>query len=411
MRYQILLILIFIQSIAFVQKNATKYSRKELTKEIEQVKNLNLEMNAQIYDLTNQMTQMEFDMIKLEDKLVKQEELLVELNQVKGLDTNSTKQSVNPFGSGGNGGRGGSGKETFEGHSIKPRLRLNNVNLPSYNIDVDCCVALKLTIDAEGVITDCRSIQSITTCKSEAIINDVIARVKQQIKYNKIVGSTPSQEYYKIDFISTNHSIDSIKFVQNLLKKKSKKVLTIELEQVNRRNSEMNTQINDLTDRMIRMDFAMVKLEDNLKKQEDFLVELNQVISINTSSTLNSTDPFGSGGNGGRGGSGNGPFGGPENGAKDGGNGGVGTGKTRFRLNNVNLPQYDMDVDCRIGLKITINADGVITDCRSIKSVTTCKSQIIINDVISRVKQQVKYNKEKGATLTQVDYTIALNAR
>jgi hypothetical protein len=130
-----------------------------------------------------------------------------------------------------------------------------------------------------------------------------------------------------------------------------------------------------------------------------------------TSSPHQSTDPFGSGGNGGRDGSGNGPFGGPGNGAVENGPGGKGTGKPRVRLNNVTLPQYDIDVDCRVGLKITINADGVITDCRSIKSVTTCKSQTIINDVISRVKQQVKYNKEKGATLAQADYTIALNAR
>ena len=204
--------------------------------------------------------------------------------------------------------------------------------------------------------------------------------------------------------------IQSIAFVQKNATKYSRKELTKELEQVNQLNLKMNAQIYDLTNRMTQMEFDMIKLEDKLEKQEELLVELNQVKGIVTNSTTHSTDFFGSGGNGGEAPV-MGPFGGPENGAKDGGNGGAGPGKTRFRLNNVNLPQYDMDVDCRIGLKITINADGVITDCRSIKSVTTCKSQTIINDVISRVKQQVKYNKEKGATLAQADYTIALNAR
>ncbi|MFM6934891.1 MAG: hypothetical protein ACKOXP_05565 [Flavobacteriales bacterium] len=132
-----------------------------------------------------------------------------------------------------------------------------------------------------------------------------------------------------------------------------------------------------------------------------------------TSTTVRGTNYFGSGGNGGETGSGNGPFGGSGSGPDD-GNGpgrGTGSGKARVRLNNVNLPQYDIDVDCRVGLKITINSDGVITDCRSIKSVTTCTSQSIINDVINRVKQQVKFNKDQGAPLAQVDYTIGLKAR
>ena len=132
-----------------------------------------------------------------------------------------------------------------------------------------------------------------------------------------------------------------------------------------------------------------------------------------TSTTVRGTNYFGTGGSGGGTGSGNGPFGGSGSGTDDGvgpGKGG-GSGKARVRLNNVSTPQYDIDVDCRVGLKLTINSDGVVTDCRSIKSVTTCTNQTIINDVIRLVKQQVRYNKDPGSPLVQADYTLKLTAR
>jgi hypothetical protein len=131
-----------------------------------------------------------------------------------------------------------------------------------------------------------------------------------------------------------------------------------------------------------------------------------------TSTTVRGTNYFGTGGSGGGTGSGNGPFGGSGSGTDDGvpGKGG-GTGKARVRTNNVSTPQYDIDVDCRVGLKLTINAEGIVTDCRSIKSVTTCTNQSIINDVIRLVKQQVRFNKDPGSPLVQADYTIKLTAR
>jgi hypothetical protein len=132
-----------------------------------------------------------------------------------------------------------------------------------------------------------------------------------------------------------------------------------------------------------------------------------------TSTTVRGTNYFGTGGSGGGTGSGNGPFGGSGSGPEDGvgpGKGG-GSGKARVRTNNVSTPQYDIDVDCRVGLKLTINAEGIVTDCRSIKSVTTCTNQSIINDVIRLVKQQVRFNKDPGSPLVQADYTIKLTAR
>jgi hypothetical protein len=136
--------------------------------------------------------------------------------------------------------------------------------------------------------------------------------------------------------------------------------------------------------------------------------------SNNTSSTTSRvTDPFsGSGGRGGGNGSGNGPFGGPGrgNGEGDGIGNGRGSGKGRIRINNVNLPKYENDFDCRIGFKVQVNSDGQVVGVRSIKSLTTCIDDRTINDIKERIKREVKYNKEPGAGIVEMDYTINLKA-
>ncbi|MEY5000017.1 MAG: hypothetical protein RLZZ211_53 [Bacteroidota bacterium] len=136
--------------------------------------------------------------------------------------------------------------------------------------------------------------------------------------------------------------------------------------------------------------------------------------SNNTSSTTSRvTDPFsGSGGRGGGNGSGNGPFGGPGkgNGEGDGIGNGRGSGKGRIRLNNVSLPRYESDFDCRIGFRVQVNAEGQVVGVRSIKSLTTCIDDRTINDIKERIKREVKYNKEPGAGIVEMDYTINLKA-
>jgi hypothetical protein len=131
-----------------------------------------------------------------------------------------------------------------------------------------------------------------------------------------------------------------------------------------------------------------------------------------TSTTSRSTNLFNNGGSGNGNGSGNGPFGGPGNGNGDGdgiGNG-RGSGKGRIRINNVNLPKYENDFDCRIGFKVQVNSDGQVVGVRSIKSLTTCIDDRTINDIKERIKREVKYNKEPGAGIVEMDYTINLKA-
>ena len=129
------------------------------------------------------------------------------------------------------------------------------------------------------------------------------------------------------------------------------------------------------------------------------------------STTVQSQDPFGSGGSGGKNGAGNGPFSGPSN--SDDGDGGLGkvNGESRLRISNASLPQYDIDYESNIHLQLTVNANGEVLAAKSIKSKTTCSDQRIINQVINEVIRQVKYKKENGAGLIYTFYTVKILAK
>ncbi|MEN9699871.1 MAG: hypothetical protein RLZZ301_1069 [Bacteroidota bacterium] len=137
--------------------------------------------------------------------------------------------------------------------------------------------------------------------------------------------------------------------------------------------------------------------------------------SNNTSSTTSRvTDPFsGSGGSGGRNGSGNGPFSGPGSGTgtNDGVGPGHGSGRGRVRLNSVNQPNYNLDYDCRIGFLLQVDENGMVVGVRTIKSVTTCSDLQIINDLKERCRREVRYNKDPGSPIVEMNYTFNLNSR
>ena len=128
------------------------------------------------------------------------------------------------------------------------------------------------------------------------------------------------------------------------------------------------------------------------------------------STTVQSQDPFGSGGSGGKNGAGNGPFSGPGN--SDDGDDGPGKGDGgRLRISNVSLPLYDNDFDVSIHLQLTVNENGEVVAAKSIKSKTTCSDQRIINQVVNEVIRQVKYKKENGAGLIYTFYTVKILAK
>ncbi len=138
----------------------------------------------------------------------------------------------------------------------------------------------------------------------------------------------------------------------------------------------------------------------------------NSPNSQNTpTSTQQSNNPFGDGGaDGGDGGGTGGTFG-SDTGTGTGGHGGSGSGKGRVRLNDVNINDLNYNTDEKIHLKLLIDAEGNVVQIHNIKDKTTTTDGILINKVIQAVKKQVKYNKDPGAALAYVYYTIAINAQ
>ncbi|MFN5786933.1 MAG: hypothetical protein ACK457_13290 [Flavobacteriia bacterium] len=133
--------------------------------------------------------------------------------------------------------------------------------------------------------------------------------------------------------------------------------------------------------------------------------------SNNTSSTTQaSNNPFGDGGSGGGKGGGKGGKFGNDSGTIGEGPGGGGNGDGRVRLNDPQVDQIKTDVNVTIHLKLTVNENGDVVSASNITSKTTTTDQRIINQVISAVKNQVKYNKDKGAGLVSVYLTVKINA-
>ncbi|MFN5911875.1 MAG: hypothetical protein ACK45H_11105 [Bacteroidota bacterium] len=132
----------------------------------------------------------------------------------------------------------------------------------------------------------------------------------------------------------------------------------------------------------------------------------------NGPSTSNqSNDPFGTGGQGGGSGSGKGPFG--EDVGNDGdGPPGPGSGDAgRVRLNDPETNHIVPDKNAEVHLKVTINSSGTVVSAVNIPSKTTTTDGRIINQVIAAVKNDVRYSKAPG-TPNSVQYiTVKLYAR
>jgi hypothetical protein len=134
--------------------------------------------------------------------------------------------------------------------------------------------------------------------------------------------------------------------------------------------------------------------------------------SNTSSSTENAYNPFGDGGDGGGKGGGSGTGFGRDSGNGYGtGGGGNGSGSGRTRLNNPSVDHIATDIDVTINLKLTINSNGDVIAANNIASKTTTTDQRIINQVISAVKNQVKYSKDNDAGLVSVFLTVRVNAK
>jgi hypothetical protein len=131
-----------------------------------------------------------------------------------------------------------------------------------------------------------------------------------------------------------------------------------------------------------------------------------------STTTLRSTNPFGTGGDGGGSGSGSGgKFGNDEGNGNDGtgGGNGNGNGKNRIRMNDAKVDDIKTNVNVKIHLKLTVNENGEVVSAAS-TSKTTTTDQRIINLAKSAVMRQVRYNKDPGSGLVIQYYTIGISA-
>jgi len=127
-------------------------------------------------------------------------------------ESNTTsKQSNDPFASGGNGkgNDGGDGKTfgndkgTGTGGNAgningDGRVRLNDPNVEDLKSNIDATIHLKLTIDAEGNVVGATNISAKTTTTNQILINRVVAEVKRQVKYNKDSGASLANVYLSV---------------------------------------------------------------------------------------------------------------------------------------------------------------------------------------------------------------------
>jgi len=160
--------------------------------------------------------------------------------------------------------------------------------------------------------------------------------------------------------------------------------------------------------------YTRYKLNQDFQKQGGYVLCVRRHSNfddVNSVKAKNSyeNDQFGSSGGSGSGsgrndvsvnGIGNGAFG-----------SGDGPGKSRKRLSDVSLPSYDTDYDCKIHLKLSINSNGDVFAATCIKSKSTCTDQQIINQVISEIIKQVKYEKSVGSSVTYAFYTVLINSK
>jgi len=117
---------------------------------------------------------------------------------------------------------------------------------------------------------------------------------------------------------------------------------------------------------------------------------------------ISSSSPFGDGGTGSGSSYGNGS-----------GEGVGGSGPapiTRIRLNDVQLNDLNYNENVSVYLKLVIDAEGKVVSASNVSGKSTTTDQVLINKILYAAKNQVKYNKDPGASLTSVYYTVRINA-
>jgi len=87
---------------------------------------------------------------------------------------------------------------------------------------------------------------------------------------------------------------------------------------------------------------------------------------------------------------------------------GIGTEKMDIRtiVNQPILPDYDIEFDSKLFLKLATNAEGDVVSAVCIKARSTFTDQKVIDDITNRIVQQMKYSKTSNTEIEYSFYTI-----
>jgi hypothetical protein len=124
----------------------------------------------------------------------------------------------------------------------------------------------------------------------------------------------------------------------------------------------------------------------------------------NSDGTGDDGDRFGRNGNGNHG-----------DGPDDCGNGNTRGNADRKLINQPSIPQYEINYDCQIVLKISLNDNGTVRAIKWInkmgKEETNCNDINIINDVMERVKSTIKYNTRTPEAKDHAFFIVRFESR
>lgn len=126
-----------------------------------------------------------------------------------------------------------------------------------------------------------------------------------------------------------------------------------------------------------------------------------------------SDNPFGTGGSGGGNGRGNGTGLGDDNGSGTGPGTGDGSGGAvrRYLVEQPNTSNIRSDENCTIVLSVLVDEDGnIVGQPIFAKGASTTNNTVLINQVISIVKKEARFNKAPGAKNLKQAITIRLVA-
>jgi hypothetical protein len=73
----------------------------------------------------------------------------------------------------------------------------------------------------------------------------------------------------------------------------------------------------------------------------------------------------------------------------------------RMIVNHAIVADYDIEFDSKLSLKLSINSDGDVVSAVCIKARSTFTDQKVIDDITSRIVQQMKYSK---SSRTEIEY-------